>query len=216
MIFVPFLGAAVIPTNGDIDELDFYQQAQVVIAGPMVNLLITLVGLFFLIISPGNKYALGAIAINVSLMFFNLLPFSPFDGGKIVDAVFESTNEEVDGLIANGIRALALLGGLLLIILGKFNISYLLITLGITLRARKDDPRNAYSERAMNKGQLATILTIYVIMLFGGMLAEVFTPNWVELFNIWPANKIVTTAINSAYGAAIAYLGIRVLRNRFL
>jgi Zn-dependent protease len=85
MFFIPFVGAIV---TGKPRELATWKQAVILFAGPLPGLL---AGLAILILSAvqllpqsGSSWrtlAEMAIAIN----FFNLLPFSPLDGGQLMD-----------------------------------------------------------------------------------------------------------------------------------
>ena len=85
MFFIPFVGAIV---TGKPRDLATWKQAMILFAGPLPGLL---VGLAILVLNaihplplPGTHWrtlAEMAIAIN----FFNLLPFSPLDGGQLMD-----------------------------------------------------------------------------------------------------------------------------------
>jgi len=61
------------------------------LAGPISNLLLAITGAIGLAIMPYNQivslFFYSFIAINISLMIFNLLPIPPLDGHKIVRAI---------------------------------------------------------------------------------------------------------------------------------
>jgi len=86
MFFVPFLGAVVVP-NKKVNTLSDKQNALVSLAGPLVNVVLVMIGLILLITKYSGiqeKYPLGLVSLNLSLIFFNMLPFLPFDGGRYV------------------------------------------------------------------------------------------------------------------------------------
>lgn len=58
----------------------------------------------------------------------------------------------------------------------------------------------------MNRTQINHIMLIYVFLLFGSMIAEALTPNWIELFNVWPANQM---AMKGVLASVITALGIK-------
>lgn len=131
--FVSFLDAAV-KVEECFDNLTFLTQALVGLAGPAVNGILAIGGTAVLAMYPENIYVMGLVGINVSLLFFNLLPFIPFDGGKVTKAIFESADEDTDRLIASLVRSIALIGGLALVFLGKTSFT--------TYLSRGESPKN--------------------------------------------------------------------------
>ncbi len=187
MIFIPFLGAAVTMNSKDAKKLSFGQEALVAIAGPFVNVLLVFVGLSMLFQPELHKYGLALVGMNLTLAYFNLLPFTPFDGGKFVKATFESLNEEDDQVTASILGAVALLFGFVMVFLHGLNLPLLLVYVGIRKKLGEDDPRNAYSPKAMSRKLATRLLVLYTVILFGSLIASVFVPNWIELFHIWPS-----------------------------
>lgn len=69
----------------------------VAICGPVMNLLLAIVaGLILRFVLPGHpewivsisgQFAFSFLLINLSLMFFNLIPIHPLDGGKILSSL---------------------------------------------------------------------------------------------------------------------------------
>lgn len=57
------------------------QNAIISAAGPLTNLLIAL---FFLPLAGMNPFFKAIVSINIVLALFNMIPFPPFDGSKIV------------------------------------------------------------------------------------------------------------------------------------
>ena len=51
--------------------------------GPLANMGLSILFLILNAVYPSNLFAMGA-AINIFLAFFNLLPFPPFDGSKVM------------------------------------------------------------------------------------------------------------------------------------
>lgn len=83
VFFVPFLGAL---ATADKDDAGPWQKLFVYLAGPIPGLLFGLLCLYlalFLGIQPEFLITLGVVAI--SLNYFNLLPFTPLDGGQVVE-----------------------------------------------------------------------------------------------------------------------------------
>ena len=60
------------------------QHGKIALAGPLVNLILALGFLVFLIFIPGNLLLKFGFSINAWLAIFNMLPFMPFDGVKIL------------------------------------------------------------------------------------------------------------------------------------
>lgn len=83
VFFVPFLGAL---ATADKDDAGPWQKLFVYLAGPIPGLVLGILCLYLALslqIQPEFLVTLGAIAI--SLNYFNLLPFTPLDGGQVVE-----------------------------------------------------------------------------------------------------------------------------------
>jgi Zn-dependent protease len=79
MFFIPFLGAAV---AGEKKEAPPWQQAIVLLLGPLPGLLLGCGIYFAALIVPLEPWRAGAVWL-VSLNFLNLMPLWPLDGGKL-------------------------------------------------------------------------------------------------------------------------------------
>ena len=83
VLVLPFLGAVAI---GRKDDAAPWQKLAVLIAGPLPGLILAVICLRLSVSDP-DRYAMlmtvGALALSINL--FNLLPFTPLDGGQIVD-----------------------------------------------------------------------------------------------------------------------------------
>ena len=84
VFFVPFFGAA---TMGAKDDATIMQRVWVLLGGPAPGLVLGVVcmlGYFQL----QNDFWLTLGAMFLAINYLNLLPITPFDGGKILDALF--------------------------------------------------------------------------------------------------------------------------------
>ena len=82
---MPF-GAVVV---GSIDGLSFKDQTKIALAGPIINLLISLFFIATWWIYP-NLYAYTDVVVyaNLSMALVNLLPIYPLDGGRVMFCFF--------------------------------------------------------------------------------------------------------------------------------
>lgn len=85
MFFIPFIGAIV---TGRPRPTTTWQQAVVLLAGPLPGLLAGIAMLFLLPASQGFWTTVASMAVFVNL--FNLLPVTPLDGGRLVEAALFS------------------------------------------------------------------------------------------------------------------------------
>lgn len=89
-IGVPFLAAKPVPFNPERVKWEEYGAALVGLAGPATNFVLALVGAgLYAIAGAGTtlqEFALFFTAINVGIMVFNLIPFPPLDGSRILYA----------------------------------------------------------------------------------------------------------------------------------
>jgi Zn-dependent protease len=85
MFFIPFLGAAV---TGTPKEIAAWKQAVMLLAGPVPGLLAALAFFVYRGFYPfeTGAYDYGKIAVIAGLInLFNLLPFTPLDGGRLIE-----------------------------------------------------------------------------------------------------------------------------------
>lgn len=85
MFFIPFIGAIV---TGRPRPTTTGQQAVVLLAGPLPGLLAGIAMLYLLPASQGFWMTVASMAVFVNL--FNLLPVTPLDGGRLVEAALFS------------------------------------------------------------------------------------------------------------------------------
>ena len=119
IFFIPLLGAAVTGTKERISQR---QRVIILMAGPLPGLIIGSL-LVFWGVSQGNENfgTIGAIFIFINA--FNLLPFTPLDGGKVVETMFFSNNEVIK-MVFYGISCTGLIG------IGLYTESYVLVFFG--------------------------------------------------------------------------------------
>lgn len=94
IFFLPLLGAA---TSGRHDHAGPWQKLIVFLAGPVPGILLALLVLWLLplgllpsALSPGNPAFLTFITLLLVINYLNLLPVTPFDGGRVMEILFFS------------------------------------------------------------------------------------------------------------------------------
>ena len=111
----PIMAAKPVPYNPDRLKFDDYGAALVGIAGPVTNFLLAIVGSLLLhLFINGNVQViqfLGLfIQVNVILMVFNLIPFPPLDGSRVLYAFApESVRRVMERIESMGFIAVLLL-----------------------------------------------------------------------------------------------------------
>jgi|JI9StandDraft_1071089.scaffolds.fasta_scaffold03463_2 stage IV sporulation protein FB len=89
MFFIPFIGAFV---KGEKEEISQRQNSIILLAGPLPGIII---GFFLLAVGfiySKNDLSLAGL-IFLFLNLFNLIPFSPFDGGRLIETIFFNKKE---------------------------------------------------------------------------------------------------------------------------
>ena len=73
--------------RGNIDGLTFADQIKIALAGPIINIVVSLLFIAFWWIYP-DLYAFSDVIVstNISMAMVNLLPVYPLDGGRIIFA----------------------------------------------------------------------------------------------------------------------------------
>ena len=83
VLVLPFLGAVAI---GRKDDAGPWQKLAVLLAGPLPGLLLAVICLRLSLDHPESRVLLSNIGwMALTINYFNLLPFTPLDGGQIVD-----------------------------------------------------------------------------------------------------------------------------------
>ncbi len=104
MFFIPLFGAAVSGRNAGVES---YQQAIVILLGPVPGLCIGLLLMALNVVVPTD--ILGRLALLFLLINgFNLLPIFPLDGGRLLQIVLFSRNRYLESIV-KGLAGLALI-----------------------------------------------------------------------------------------------------------
>lgn len=86
----PILAAKPVPFNPNLVKYEEYGAALVGISGPLTNLLLAAVSAVFLRVTSLPEVAFTALAvfcaINVAFFVFNMIPFPPLDGSRLLYA----------------------------------------------------------------------------------------------------------------------------------
>lgn len=87
----PFAAARPVPVNMYRLKFEEFGMALVGLAGPLTNLLLAIIAALFLrILNPAGwleTFLIMNIAINTGLCIFNLIPFPPLDGSRVLYAL---------------------------------------------------------------------------------------------------------------------------------
>jgi Zn-dependent protease len=117
VFFVPFLGGAAV---GRKDDATAAQRVIVYLLGPLPGVVLALAYLYVYLyvgpawLTPGPTWVLELAVLALIVNYFNLLPFVPLDGGRIVETLFLSRLPQAQGLFLVFSTGLFALGALLL------------------------------------------------------------------------------------------------------
>lgn len=133
----------------NIDELSRKEKIQIYLAGPSMNLAI--VCIFFLVgLIINNSIIDKIININLSLMFFNILPAYPLDGSRILEIIlsekilYKKVNDiisKISYMIAIGLIAIALI---VFIYSKSLNVSFIVAAIMIYLITKSEKKSAMY------------------------------------------------------------------------
>ncbi len=143
---MPF-GAVV---SGNTDGLKFHDEIKIALAGPFINLAVSLFFIAIWWIYPEfYAYTDIIVSVNLSMALVNLLPIYPLDGGRIVFCFFADKfgydrsfiiNKIIGGLFALLLIALFVFGA----IKGVVNFSLLFFSLFVCFGAFSRERENKY------------------------------------------------------------------------
>lgn len=85
---IPLFAAKPVPFNPNRVRWDEYGAALVGLAGPATNFVLAVVGALLFNLSSGtiHDFAYVFVLVNVAIMVFNLIPFPPLDGSRVLYA----------------------------------------------------------------------------------------------------------------------------------
>lgn len=85
---IPLFAAKPVPFNPDRVKWDEYGAALVGLAGPATNFVLAAIGAVLFTFSGGmvQNFAYIFVIVNVGIMVFNLIPFPPLDGSRVLYA----------------------------------------------------------------------------------------------------------------------------------
>lgn len=115
-------------------KLSLEKEAVVALAGPTMNFLIAV----FTAMMPNMKWASKAIAINLSLAIFNLLPIFELDGGRAIYFLLcTKTQEKTASRVLTALSCVTLfflyLLGFLVLFKTKYNFTLITATIYLTI-----------------------------------------------------------------------------------
>ncbi len=109
----PFGAAKPVPVNFNRLKYDEFGMAMVAVAGPLTNLLLAAVG--GLMLQFGIQTGIGAdiialfVQVNISFFVFNMIPFPPLDGSRVLYALAPEPLQNFMGYIESlGLMAIVL------------------------------------------------------------------------------------------------------------
>jgi Zn-dependent protease len=151
MFFIPMFGAAV---SGKSRNVAAWKKAIVSLAGPLPGILIGIWCLIIYAITKSEFFLYGAF-IFIALNAFNLLPFFPLDGGRLLHEILFSRNRYVE-MVFKILAALALIGAGLLMqawILALFGgISLIAVSASFKLSGISKEIRERLAEEGVSEG----------------------------------------------------------------
>ncbi len=114
----PFAAAKPVPVNFARLKYEEFGMALVGLAGPLTNLLLAIIfALIARLIEPTGwlaKFLIANISINVGLFVFNMIPFPPLDGSRVLYAFapdfIQRGMEKIEGMGFTAILLFMLLG----------------------------------------------------------------------------------------------------------
>lgn len=114
----PFAAAKPVPVNFARLKFEEFGMALVGLAGPLTNLLLAIIfALIARLIEPTGwlaKFLIANISINVGLFVFNMIPFPPLDGSRVLYAFapdfIQRGMEKIEGMGFTAILLFMLLG----------------------------------------------------------------------------------------------------------
>jgi Zn-dependent protease len=143
LFFVPLLGAFV---SGSSHAATPFQRSLMILAGPVPGIFIGMI-LFSLFAISGYHFLFEAAILFLLLNAFNLLPFTPLDGGQLLQTIYFRTNYTVQTLFI-------MLSIIIICILAYTTKNYFLLLLIVYLftRLKRSYHLNQLRKKIMSQG----------------------------------------------------------------
>jgi Zn-dependent protease len=183
LVFLVVLGGA-IPDSKQrtkFNELPWNTKAALYLAGVFGNLLVVAGGL--LLYWTGHlteQQCLSLAYLNGTLVLFNLLPITLFDGGRFAKVLFDSVPESRDHVYVFAIWfAYATVAVTVSVLAGHlYTTSIIVLLWGLHIKARNDDPTGSYNHLAMTAAQTRGWATTYLLLLAISLALTTVTESW--------------------------------------
>lgn len=175
IILYPLGGGSMIDSNDLTPDLEF----RISIAGPIASFLIGFVFGIFAIIMPGGEIALLLqifFLLNILLAVFNIVPWFPLDGGRVMRGYFRKKLEFIKAtqktvMVSNVITILFILGTFVFVALTNYSLYYkeLIVILDVFMAVfiysgAKSEMQLAYLRKYTKKLSIKKLISSNFIM----------------------------------------------------
>ena len=178
MFILVIVGGAAPSDVEALKKLHRRQLAFIMLAGPLANLILLIVGLFLSHYTSWVAYGKAMSHINAGLIVFNLLPFGPLDGGRFVKLLFDSLDEKTDQLVSRMGAGATIIVALVMLGTGHFSLYPALLVTGVLRASTKDDPEAWRDERAMSPNVGWATFVVWLMMWGVAMACHLYLPSW--------------------------------------
>lgn len=124
--------------------------------------------------------AMSIANINAALIFFNLIPIPPFDGGRAMKILFDSVPEQRDIAYILGVSGVVIAAGIALLAVGQAPLLPIALYLfGLARTAADDDPHGSMSASAMSASQACWSARFFSALSAVSLIVMLATPPWI-------------------------------------
>lgn len=149
------------------------------LAGVMGNMFLVIAGVLAMSIGLiPEEHALRFINLNAGLIFWNLLPIGPLDGGRFILMFFESIKESEEKAYAAALTAVSICSVLAISFATGQSLLFPLVLLvyGIKKKSDQDDPKAYYSRKRLTAKNRFVWTSIWLALLILGCSIGYSTP----------------------------------------